>query len=188
VEAGKRMTFDGCSYLVVSRYLRTRGGQRQRLTTEEDGKTQKGRAFYLVEDDSGARFWVKEYTDMSFGTGGIQREYDRMVGCDGVVVTSDDGWVRAVKPLCLSANRILMEYCGVGFRSFAEARAALSPCTRKAIRWLVSTWLAHPETVPNYDLSSNNVMVSSLSGGGVGVVLVDLEVSELKRSVSSVLA
>ncbi len=171
MEVGDVVQFEERGYLVKRKFFRSRGGRNQQLSETPPPRVETRRTFYVVEDEQGKRFWVKEFTDPTFGDT-PQSEYAEATKLATLTVYEGHD-IRAVRVLALSKSRILMELLQ-GYEPLTHLN--LSQEAKTLVRVLLEAWIQeHPGTDISHDFGPPNVLVKQ--GATVSVRLVDFEVS-----------
>lgn len=170
MEVGAVIQFEGRDYRIVRRFFRSKGGRRQQLLETPPRRVESRRTYYVVEDALGKLFWVKEYTDPTFGEG-AQSEYAEALKLQGLTGYKEHD-IRAVHIFAISGARILMELLQ-GYEPLT--RLSLIQETKTLIRVLLLAWLReHPDIDISHDFGAPNTLVRRARQ--VSVRLVDFEV------------
>ena len=158
----------GKQYIVFKTLYRTKGSSQQHLTTTKNHNTEHRRTFYIVSRN-GSMFWIKEYTQPSYGHS-ILYEFDETIRLFDTTMIGEHR-IKPVRMIAVDQNRLLMEYCD-GFVKLIEAR--LTSNEQQIVYNLIFKWI-HEHDVHNYDLCGNNILIKI--NGNIDIRLIDFEYS-----------
>jgi len=170
MEVGEVIVFGGLPYKIVRRLYKSRGGRNQTLSLWPDARTERNKAYYVVERE-GRLFWVKEWDVKGSSLAErAEEEFKRLERVKNIRCERDGISVRAVNAYAFTNERLLIEH----LQSYHKLRKGLVPPGRFiGIVKLVKEWLTVTGLGKTYDLCENNIMV----GPDGDVVLIDFEIA-----------